>query len=369
MKMSGVRYIDARIVLLQVVCLIVLIVATYYYLRWVEVTRVDFISPELKSSITASDEDKIELIVDGVDKSRVIPGKKPTGKYQFKLVSKKETRIFYFVERNLVYDGDKRRLLAVSPDFGKYLQEIQEDLRRRSPYGELLDWDEVKYLFSRGVKAKVTDLDSGKSFMVQRQGGYIHADVKPLTPEDKKVIKEIYGGNWSWKRRAVVVHLGGRKVAASLSGMPHGQDGKGGFFDLRFPLKGDKQNGDSLSYRLMYYEAAGKTEELFRKATPGETILMLFTAIDQGQWEIMKQLLTSVGRVEEKGLYDVIGVTVYTLKENDELGYQLSLSVSFRKGPYNDRRNVLVRLKWNERLGHYQAEPEFLPGLVGSFDN
>lgn len=32
----------------------------------------------------------------------------------------------------------------------------------------------------------------------------------------------IYGGNWSWERKAVVVKIGDRRVAASMNGMPHG---------------------------------------------------------------------------------------------------------------------------------------------------
>ncbi|MDA8235197.1 MAG: hypothetical protein M0Z31_10430 [Clostridia bacterium] len=368
MKKSGVRYIDARIILLQVVCLIVLVVLTYKYLDWVEVTKVEISSPELKSSLTISAEEKVEKIVDGVEKARILPGKKPPGKYVIKLFSRKEIRVFHFGEGNYLYDLQGGRLLGPPPQLKKYLQEIREELRRRSPYGELLDWDEVKYLFPYGVKAKVTDLDTGKSFLAQRLAGYSHADVKSLTPQDKKVIKEIYGGNWSWKRRAVLVHVGGRKVAASLSGMPHGQDGKGGFFDLRFPLQGDKRSGDSLSYRFMYYKAAGKMGELYRKATPGETILLLFTAIDQGDWENMKALLTSSGRVEGKGLNEIIGVTVHKIKEKDELGFELGVTVTFRQGPYNDRRNVLVKLRWNAKAGYYQAEPEFLPGLLGKFE-
>ena len=34
-------------------------------------------------------------------------------------------------------------------------------------------------------------------------------------------MKEIYG-EWSWERRAIIVVVGGRRIAASMAGMPHG---------------------------------------------------------------------------------------------------------------------------------------------------
>ncbi|MPN47989.1 hypothetical protein SDC9_195593 [bioreactor metagenome] len=40
-------------------------------------------------------------------------------------------------------------------------------------------------------------------------------------------MKEVWGGNWNWARRAVIVETDGRKIAASISGMPHaGLDSK-----------------------------------------------------------------------------------------------------------------------------------------------
>jgi len=366
MRKSGVYYIDARIVLLQIVCVILLVIVGLAYWRWVEVTTAEFISPEFKSSLSIKGEEQIAQIADGVKKAKAIQGKMPAERYYLKLFSRKETRVYLFAGENVIYDFQRKQLLETPPKLRKILSGIIQELRLCSPFGELMVWDEVKYLFPQGVKAKVIDLDSGKSFQVQRQAGYNHADVKPLTAEDKKVIKEIYGGEWSWKRRAVVVLLGGRKVAASLSGMPHSRKGEGGgYFDLRFPLSGDRKDGDSLSYRIMYYKAAGKTAEMLREATPGETVLMLFTALDQKDWSTLKMILTSTRGVREQQIREIIGTTVYNIREKDELGYELLVSVSYRQGPYNDRRNVLVKLKRNEKTGYYQAEPEFLSGLLG----
>lgn len=95
-------------------------------------------------------------------------------------------------------------------------------------YGELLDWwSQASSIFYRGAEAKVIDLWTGKSFNIMRTYGSKHADCETLTAEDTKIMKEIYGGSWSWNRRPIVVVTGGRRIAASMAGMPHaGLDAK-----------------------------------------------------------------------------------------------------------------------------------------------
>ncbi|MGI6513378.1 MAG: hypothetical protein GX052_10025 [Syntrophomonadaceae bacterium] len=88
-------------------------------------------------------------------------------------------------------------------------------------FGELMPWDEVKAYFAMYCRAEIIDLETGKSFRVQRRGGRYHADCQPLTRDDTRVMKEIYG-EWSWERRAIIVVVGGRRIAASMAGMPHG---------------------------------------------------------------------------------------------------------------------------------------------------
>jgi peptidoglycan hydrolase-like protein with peptidoglycan-binding domain len=84
-----------------------------------------------------------------------------------------------------------------------------------------LDWfKEVKYIWDRGEVAVVTDVNTGKSFEVKRTYGTNHADVEPLTKEDTKIIKEIWGG-FTWERRAVVVQVKGYTIAGSMTAMPH----------------------------------------------------------------------------------------------------------------------------------------------------
>jgi hypothetical protein len=84
-----------------------------------------------------------------------------------------------------------------------------------------LDWfKEVQYIWSIGTNAIVTDVDTGKSFELRRTYGYNHADVEPLTKKDSAIVKEIWNG-WSWERRAVIVNVGGKLLAGSMTAMPH----------------------------------------------------------------------------------------------------------------------------------------------------
>lgn len=88
-------------------------------------------------------------------------------------------------------------------------------------YGELLDWwTEAQYVIPRGCTFEVVDFYTGKSFMAKRTTGSNHADCETLTVKDTNIMKEIWGG-FSWVRRPVIIKCNGRKIAASMTAMPH----------------------------------------------------------------------------------------------------------------------------------------------------
>lgn len=97
--------------------------------------------------------------------------------------------------------------------------------------GEYLDWwTAAQYLIPIGSEFKVMDLTTGKSFMAKRTIGANHADVETLTENDTKIMREIWGGNFSWSSRPAIIEYKDRRVAASVSGMPHAgnEDAPGG---------------------------------------------------------------------------------------------------------------------------------------------
>jgi len=107
-------------------------------------------------------------------------------------------------------------------------------------HGEYLDWwTEAQYVFAIGQVATVTDFQTGKSFQIKRTTGAYHADCEPLTAKDAAMIKEVWGGEYSWKERAVIVEVDGRKIAASMASMPHDveyikDNNFNGHFDIHF---------------------------------------------------------------------------------------------------------------------------------------
>ncbi len=90
---------------------------------------------------------------------------------------------------------------------------------------ELLDWFQGgSELYARYTSVTVVDVETGLRFNVRRTGGHFHADSEPLTKEDTETMHEIYGGHWTWNRRAIVLIIGDRYIAASMNGMPHVND-------------------------------------------------------------------------------------------------------------------------------------------------
>lgn len=97
-------------------------------------------------------------------------------------------------------------------------------------YGELLNWfTEAQYVIPINTDFKIVDLETGKSFNARRTVGSGHADCEPLTAQDTAIMKEIWGGNFNWNKRSVLVKYNGRTIAASAAGMLHaGNEGAEG---------------------------------------------------------------------------------------------------------------------------------------------
>lgn len=87
---------------------------------------------------------------------------------------------------------------------------------------ELLHWDEVRDIFTMGVPAQVYDIRTGIIYYVKSFSNGRHADVDPITVHDTALLKQTFGGAWSWDVRPVLVTINGRTIAASINGMPHG---------------------------------------------------------------------------------------------------------------------------------------------------
>lgn len=117
---------------------------------------------------------------------------------------------------------------------------------KTSPKTESLDWfKNGNSALPRGAVFTVKDVATGKTFQVKRWAGSSHADSEPLTRDDTAIMKDIYGGSWSWTRRAILVSYNGHVYAASMNGMPHGTSTRDNGFDGHFCIHftGSKTHG------------------------------------------------------------------------------------------------------------------------------
>lgn len=138
---------------------------------------------------------------------------------------------------------------------------------------EMTQWEEVDKQLPRKSTFLVIDMETGKSFDVQRRAGSNHADVQPLTHKDTKIMKEIYDGKWSWKRRAVLILSNNQLIAASMHGMPHGagalQNGFPGHFCIHFNGSTTHKTGSpDLSHHLMIKKAGGQLDSYLTELAP-----------------------------------------------------------------------------------------------------
>ena len=103
-------------------------------------------------------------------------------------------------------------------------------------HGELLDWwTEAQYVWPIGTVARIIDFETGRSWSAKRTIGAFHADVEPLAAADTAIMRDVWGGNWSWASRPVIIEVDGRRIAASANAMPHSiQEIRNNNFDGHF---------------------------------------------------------------------------------------------------------------------------------------
>jgi hypothetical protein len=227
------------------------------------------------------------------------------------------------------------------------------NLDQEVPCGEFLTWDAVNKIFPKNAAATVIDYDSGMQFKVQRRGGYNHTDVQPLTANDTAVMKSIYAGKWAWRRRAVIVQLNdGRRIAASMNGMPHGQGAiKDNNFDGHFCIhfRDSKTHGSKkvdLAHQMMIWKAANVLEQQLQPLTPAEIIAVFFTALNQHELNIAEKLVNSQGEVKPlmQNLASIETIKAENIKNISENSFSVSVSLVFNDSNREYRKNMVVNM-------------------------
>lgn len=373
-KTSRVVYIDTRWLFLKVMVFILAVIAVITYWNWTKVTEIEFISTELEANWKITHPEKIRQICTGLKKSRIITGdKSPTNGVEMRLYSKREVRAYLWDGSGCLVDKKTKNVIEPDSNLKKYFEKAVREIKSRSPFGEILDWKEVKGIFKVGSRALVKDIDTGNKFTVCRTGGYSHADIEPLSREDTIKLKAIYNGAMNWKRRAVVVQIGERKIAASLTGAPHGK-GKINDNDLYGKVglyfsDEEKNSGINISHQMMIWKAAGKTVNYLKKMNPKETIIAIFTAIDQQDLKSLKVMLKQPEQLKGYELAQVVGVTVTGMRRETNFNYDVTASVSLKKGPYNHKRRIRVKLYKDVQNGWYVVDNSFLGSILNPLSN
>ncbi|WP_445491139.1 hypothetical protein [Niallia sp. 03133] len=183
-----------------------------------------------------------------------------------------------------------------------------------------LYWSTADKIIPRYSKFSIIDIETGREFHVQRRAGSQHADVQPLTTADTKIMKEIYKGKWSWKRRAIIVMVNDQWIAASMHGMPHGagvlNNNFPGHFCIHFlgstTHKTDKMD---LSHKLMVYKAAGILPDYLSHLNPNELIQSFVAGLKEQDTFILSQV--TIGHISwKKELTSLENITLTHINVN-----------------------------------------------------
>lgn len=165
---------------------------------------------------------------------------------------------------------------------------------------QVLPWEDVDKIIPVGVKFTIFDVETGLYFQVQRRAGRHHADVQPLTPKDTKIMKTIYGGKWSWRRKPILVLAEDIFIAASMNGMPHGAGAlknnfRGHFCVHFYGSLTHKRKMEDLAHKLMILKAGGKLEVYLQEVNPYDVLQILAVAVNQQDSFLMNWVFDDSG--------------------------------------------------------------------------
>lgn len=204
---------------------------------------------------------------------------------------------------------------------------------------DTLPWKETNLLLPKYSFFELIDVETGKKFQVQRRAGNKHADVQPVTEADTKVMKEIYGGHWSWNRRAILVKSGNLLIPASMNGMPHGggalQNGFPGHFCVHFlGSTTHKTPRPDFAHTLMIHKAAGELPEFLASLEPEGAMKAVEMAVKQRDEELLGKMILEGRGMESETLLKKVKTMKISSYEAKELSPFLA--------------SITIKLKWTD---------------------
>ncbi len=233
--------------------------------------------------------------------------------------------------------------------------------------GELLTWSEVDIVFPLYAKASVYDFEKHLQFRVQRRGGNSHADVQPLTAADTAIMKRIYDGQWTWRRRAVIIKLdSGQSIAASMNGMPHGQGAiKNNQFNGHFCIhfynsKTHTSKKVDLAHQMMIWKAAGALDQQLALLEPARSVEAFFVAMNQGDVNIASHLVSDPKNLPELFNSSLRYIRVNKIEKLAPNSFNVELRVSYKDSPGEFSKQMII---YTVQSPYWKLETKSLTGL------
>lgn len=333
-------------------------------------------STSYPGNLSISQKEHLREIQDQLRGAKLIKGNETNCIYKLVLNTRKGGKTFVFREPGRLLEPLTGNIYILG-DGGKCLESDLKQLKGMNPYGEFLMWDQAKEIFRQYDKARVIDFETGMSFLVQRRAGSLHADVQPLTDEDSAVMKIIYGGKWSWRRRAIIVESRGRRLAASMNGMPHGagaiaNNDFAGHFCIHFRDSKTHSNEDNLAHQIMVWKAAGKVMEKLAGAKPEQVMRIMLVAMEQSDPGLAAKLFApSPDWPEAKITQELmkikwLAVSKISQPKTEDKSAKLNLIASYglADGTRTKNRRLSFILNRDQKTGLWRIDPSCLDMLL-----
>ncbi|WP_175989105.1 hypothetical protein [Bacillus sp. Marseille-Q1617] len=242
---------------------------------------------------------------------------------------------------------------------------------------ELLPWRTVNEMIPNKSFFTIIDVETGLYFNVQRRAGSKHADVQPLTRKDTKIMKSIYGGKWSWDRRAILVQYKDLLIPASMNGMPHGagalQNGFPGHFCVHFyGSTTHKTPTPDLAHKLMILKAGGELHRYLYNMDPYESLHIMEVAINQHDDNLLSLVLSEGKKGTAKKLINEIehiDIAELSLLPSEDLHPLFGLAVKAKLKWISNEKTQLVKngeviIRKNSPEDQWAIDGEILTDLV-----
>ena len=291
------RFRGKAVMVLLVLCLFIFFLSLGVRNYYEGIISMELISFDYTGKVSISQKEHLRAIQKQLKEAEVVRGNGVSGSYKLVLVSRNGSSTFVFRDPGRLVNIRTGNIYLLK-DRGKCLELDLNKLESQNPYGEFLTWEQAKDIFCKYDKARIIDFDTGTSFMVQRRAGSLHADVQPMTAADSAVMKTIYGGKWSWRRRAILVEVRGHRIAASMNGMPHGagaiaNNDFSGHFCIHFRDSKTHSKDENLAHQIMVWKAAGKFMEQLNGAKPEQIARVMLAAVEQSDLNLASKLVLS----------------------------------------------------------------------------